>query len=68
MSPSIQISEELLNELNKRQIHPKDSYEDIIWDLLEHQFELREEIVKVCEKGKKDYLMGIYVTIDEVFK
>ena len=67
MPTTIQISEELLKALKKRKIHPKESYEEIIWDLLEDQMLLRDEIIKQIEKGKKEYLEGKYETMEEVF-
>ena len=38
---TIQISSELKEALRKRKLHVKESYEDIIWDLLEDQMELK---------------------------
>ena len=67
MPTTIQISEELLEALKKRKIHPKESYEEIIWDLLEDQMVLRDEILKEIEKGKKEYLEGEYETMEDVF-
>ncbi|MHA2363463.1 MAG: hypothetical protein ACXAC7_05870 [Candidatus Hodarchaeales archaeon] len=67
MNTTIQISKELLEELKKRKLHNKESYEEIIWDLLEDQMILKEEIVKQIELGRKEYLEGKYETFDEVF-
>ncbi|MFI5241244.1 MAG: hypothetical protein ACHQUA_02300, partial [Microgenomates group bacterium] len=38
-----QISKELLNKLQLMKMHAKESYEDIIWDLLEDRMELSKE-------------------------
>ena len=67
MTTTIQISEELLQELKKRKLQPKETYEGIIWDLLEDQMILKEEIIKHIEKGRKEYNEGQYVTMEEVF-
>ena len=55
METTIQISEDLLEELKKRKINEK-SYEDVIWDLIEDELELSEE----TKKTKKE----IFVKID----
>lgn len=64
---TIQISSELKEALRKRKLHTKESYEDIIWDLLEDQMHLKDEIVKEIEIGRKEFLDGKYETIDDVF-
>lgn len=64
---TIQISSELKEALRKRKLHSKESYEDIIWDLLEDQMQLKDEIVKQIEKGKIEYLKGKFETMDELF-
>lgn len=67
MPTTIQISDELLEALKKRKIHSKESYEEIIWDLLEDQMVLKDEIIEAIEKGKKEYLQGDYQTMEDVF-
>ena len=67
MPTTIQISDELLEALKKRKIHSKESYEEIIWDLLEDQMVLKDEIIEAIEKGKKEYLKGDYQTMEDVF-
>jgi predicted transcriptional regulator len=67
MPTTIQISEELLNALKRRKLHAKESYEDIIWDLLEDQLFLKDSILKDISKGIKDFEKGTYFTMDEVF-
>lgn len=67
MPTTIQISDELLEALKKRKMHSKESYEEIIWDLLEDQMVLKDEIIEAIEKGKKEYLKGEYQTMEDVF-
>ena len=67
MPTTIQISDELLEALKKRKLHPKESYEEIIWDLLEDQMVLKDEVIEIIEKGKKEYLKGEYQTMEDVF-
>jgi predicted CopG family antitoxin len=67
MKSTIQIREDLLKALKKRKLHPKESYEDVIWDLLEDQMVLKEEIINQIEIGRKEYLEGKFQTMDDVF-
>jgi len=46
MVTTIQISERLQEKLKKRKMYDSESYEDIIWDLLEDSMELSEETKK----------------------
>lgn len=64
---TIQISEELRDELKKRKLNSKESYEGIIWDLLEDQMPLKEEVIKQIEKGREEYEKGEFYTMEEVF-
>ena len=68
MPTTIQISEELLESLKRRKLHAKETYEDVIWDLLEDQLSLKDSILKDISKGIKDYESGNYFTMDEVFR
>ena len=67
MPTTIQISEELLNALKRRKLHAKETYEDVIWDLLEDQLFLKDSILQEISKGIKDIEKGNYFTMDEVF-
>ena len=51
MVTTIQVSEDLLEHLKKMKIHEKESYEDIILDLIEDRLELSEETKKEIEEG-----------------
>lgn len=53
MVTTIQISPELLEKLQKMKIHIKESYEELIWDLIEDRMQLSEETQKaIAEYGK----------------
>ena len=67
MPTTIQISEELLNALKRRKLHVKETYESIIWDLLEDQLTLKDSILKKISEGIKDFENGNTFTMDEVF-
>ena len=43
MATTIQISEELKKELTKKKLYTAESYEDVIWDLMEDTMELSDE-------------------------
>jgi len=43
MATTIQISNDLLEKLQTMKVHNKESYENIIWDLIEDSMELSEE-------------------------
>lgn len=64
---TIQISNALRDELKKRKLHRKESYEDIIWDLLEDQMVLKDEILKKINESIEEYKKGEYLTEEEVF-
>jgi len=56
MVTTIQISEDLLERLKIMKMHEKESYEDILWGLLEDSMELSEETresIKEYEKAVK---------------
>ena len=54
MDTTIQISSELLNRLKNMKIYNRESYESIIWDLVEDRLELSEETKKNIEKSEKE--------------
>lgn len=55
---TIQISKELLSKLQFMKIHSKESYEDIIWDLIEDRLELSKETKKRLAEYEKDKRSG----------
>ncbi len=54
METTIQISKELLEKLKQMKIHEKESYETLIWDLVEDRMEFSEETKKAIEDYEKD--------------
>jgi len=58
METSIQVSKDLLETLKKRKMHDKESYEDIIWDLIEDSMELSEETKRNIEISRQQYKEG----------
>ena len=58
MATTIQISEDLKDKLAVRKMSTKDSYEEIIWDLLEDTLELNEQTKKEIETARKEFKEG----------
>ena len=68
MATTIQVSKELAGALQEKKMYGKESYEDIIWDLLEDSMELSQETKKEIEKAKREIQNGKYYTHDQVKK
>ena len=68
MATTIQVSNKLLERLKDRKMYGKESYEDIIWDLLEDSMELSEETKKRIVKAEKEIMEGKTVSLSEVKK
>ncbi len=58
METSIQISRELLEKLKNMKISDKESYENLIWDLIEDRMELNEQTKKRILMAEKDVQEG----------
>jgi hypothetical protein len=54
METTIQISKELLDRLRSMKVYSKESYENIIWDLVEDRLEFSSTTKKNIEKSQKD--------------
>jgi predicted CopG family antitoxin len=66
MATTIQISEELLEHLRKMKLHEKESYEDIILDLIEDRLALSEETKKEIEESRKEAKEGKVISLEEI--
>ena len=65
---SIRVSNDLLDELKSRKIDNDDSYEDLIWDLLEPTMELSEETKKNIEIAEQEFREGKTISHEELKK
>ena len=65
---TIQISEDLKNELSQKKISESETYEEIIWDLIEDVMELTEETKAEIETARKEIEKGNYYTHEQVKK
>jgi predicted transcriptional regulator len=63
---TIQISKDLLGDLKSRKMYDKESYEDIIRDLLEDTMELSEQTLANIKKSESDIKAGRVKTLAEV--
>lgn len=68
MATTIQISKDLLKELKLHKMYDKESYEDIIWDLLEDTKELSDETLRDIKKSEEEIKKGKVHTLAEVEK
>lgn len=58
MATTIQISNELLETLKKKKLSEKESYESVIWDLLEDTMELSEETKRELAEAREQVKSG----------
>jgi predicted transcriptional regulator len=68
MVTTIQISEELKKELSKKKFSDRETYESIIWDLLEDAMELNEETKKEIEESREEIKAGKVHTLAQIKK
>ena len=68
MVTTIQVSNELMKQLKNRKLYDKESYEDIIWDLLEDSMELSEETKKHIKQSEEDIKAGRVYSHEQVKK
>lgn len=68
MVTTIQVSEKLVEQLKNRKMYDKESYEDIIRDLLEDTMELSEETKKHIEQSRKDIAAGKTKSFEQIKK
>ena len=68
MATTIQVSEKLQQELNKRKLFNKETYEEVIWDIMEDSMELNEETKKDIEEARLEIKKGKGIPLSEVRK
>lgn len=68
MDTTIQISKNLLEKLQLMKMHNKESYEDIIWDLIEDRMELSEETKRDIEISRRQIKEGKTISLEELKK
>jgi len=68
MATSIQISEDLQKELVKRKFFEKETYEEVIWDMIENSIELGEETKKEIALARAEIKEGRFHTLADIKK
>ena len=68
MATTIQVSRDLLETLQKRKLYDKESYEEVIRDLLEDSMELSEETKRNIEISRKQIKEGKFYTHEQIKK
>jgi len=68
MATTIQVSKKLVEQLKTRKMYEKESYEEIIWDLLEDAMELSYETKKHIEQSRKEIATGKTVPLEKIKK
>ena len=65
---SIQISNKLRDELKERKLFDNESYEEVIWDLLEDTMELSTEAKNAIKEAESDIKKGKLHSIESIKK
>ncbi len=68
MTTTIQLSEKLKNELNKKKFSDRETYESVIWYLLEDTMELSEKAKKEIEESRAEIKAGKIFTLTQIKK
>ena len=68
MDTTIQISKKLQRELLKRKLYAKETYEEIIWDLMEDTMELNEQTKKEISEARSEIESGKVHSLKKVKK
>ncbi len=68
METTIQVSKKLQEELKKRKLYGKESYEEVIWNLIEDTMELSEETKIRIKQAESDIKAGKVYTLEQVKK
>ena len=66
MTTTIQISEELHSALGKRKLYDRETFEEVIWDLMEDTLELSKETKEAIKEARMEYERGEVKTLEEV--
>lgn len=68
MPTTIQISSELQEELAKRKLSDRETYEEVIWDMMDDMKELNEETKKELAEARAEIKKGKSYTLAQVKK
>ena len=65
-STTIQISQDLQQELNKMKLFARETYEEVIWNVIEDSKELSAQTKKEILDARKEIADGKLVTLSEL--
>lgn len=68
MATTIQISEQLKQDLLKRRVFERETYEDIIKSIMEDNDDISEDLIKRLERSRKQIDEGKTHSFDEIKK
>ena len=68
MATTIQISPVLQEELNKRKFFDRETYEEVIWDLIEDAMEINEATKKELAEARVEIKAGKSHTLEQIKK
>lgn len=63
---TIQISEKLKKKLSSRKVYARETYEEIIWQLIEESEELSDSLKKAILKAEDEIAAGKVHTLEDV--
>ncbi len=68
MATTIQITEKLQTELSKRKLFDRETYEEVIWDLIEDTQEINEQTRRDIQEAREEIKKGKVHTLEQVKK
>ena len=68
MVTTIQVSDKLLGTLKQRKLYDRESYEEVIWNLVEDTLELGEETKQDVLRAREEIKEGKSYTHEQVKK
>ncbi len=66
MDTTIQISKILLEKLARMKMHEKESYENVIWDLIEDRLEFSQETKRNIEISEREIREGKTISLEKL--
>ena len=68
MVTTIQISEELQKTLNNKKMFERETYEEVIWDLIEDTLEINNETKKELQESREQAKKGKIISLEQIKK
>lgn len=68
MVTTIQVSKELKTALEKHKISTNETYEEVIWGLVEDRMELSDETKKAIDRARIDVAAGRTIPLADIKK